>query len=265
MSRPRRIAALNTLAVALAGIGAASAGAATTVGPAIGMRFATVSSTGSLVAAQSLGVTSAQRAAQGKFKVVFDASIERCAVSAASLAGNTSSSTYGYDTRIMTAISGSALYVTLMGRYDGPADYPFSVVLACKQRTVLAQPTMGDAVTPGAGGIKPGSGSGTVSALDGVIRFATVSSSGSLVAAQSYGAASALRAAQGKFKVVFDSSLAGCAVSAASLAGSTSASTYGFSTRIMTVISGSSLYVTLMGQNDGPADYPFSVVLACNP
>lgn len=29
-------------------------------------------------------------------------------------------------------------------------------------------------------------------------------------------------------------------------------------------ISGSSLYVTLMSQNDGPGDYPFSVVLACN-
>lgn len=121
MSRPGRIAALTTLAVVLAGIGAASAGAATTVGPALGVRFATVSSTGSLVAAQSYGAASAVRAAQGKFKVVSDAS----------LAGNTSSNTYGYDTRIMTAISGSSLYVTLMGRHDGPADYPFSVVLAC--------------------------------------------------------------------------------------------------------------------------------------
>ena len=128
------------------------------------------------------------------------------------------------------------------------------------------KPGAGGVVRPGAGGlVKPGAGSATASALDGIIRFATVSSTGSLVAAQSYGAASALRAAQGKFKVVFDASLAGCAVSAASLAGNTSASTYGFDTRIMTVISGSSLYVTLMGQNDGPADYAFSVVLACNP
>ena len=133
MSHAGRITALAALATALTGIGSAGAGTATTVGPAIDVRFATVSSTGSLVAAQSYGAASASRLSNtdGKVKVVFDTSIARCAVSAVSLAGETTSNVFGYQTRIMTAISGSSLYVTMMGKNDVPDIYPFSVVLAC--------------------------------------------------------------------------------------------------------------------------------------
>ena len=245
------VVAGGLLATVLAGSGAAATGGS------VGLRFATVNSDGSLVAARSQGAASSLRASVGKFKVVFSAPITRCAVSAASLAGNTSSSTFTFDVKIATFISDSTLYVTLTGRYDGPADFPFSVVLACKETATLA-----DAV--GAGGIKPGTAASSTSSVPAsTLRFATVNSDGSLLAARSYGAASAARGGQGKFKVVFDSSLETCAVSAASLAGNTSTNTFTFDVKIATFISGSSLYVTLTGRYDGPADFPFSVVLAC--
>ena len=216
------------------------------------IRFATVSSTGVLKATLSYGAATAMRAAQGKYKIAFSSSLTRCAVSAASLAGTTSSNTYTWSTRIATAISGSSLYVTTMGRNDGPADYPFSVVLACRPATAITGPTpITQNPVPGSTSEQP-------------IRFATVSSTGVLKATLSYGATSAMHAAQGKYKITFSSSLTRCAVSAASLAGTTSSNTYTWSTRIATAISGSSLYVTTMGRNDVPADFPFSVVLACN-
>jgi len=266
------VVAGGLLATALAGSGAAATGGS------VGLRFATVNSDGSLVAARSQGAASSLRASVGKFKVVFSAPITRCAVSAASLAGNTSSSTFTYDTQIVTFISDSTLYVTLTGRYDGPADFPFSVVLACKETATLADAVGAGGIKPGAGGIKPGAGgirpgaggirpgaadSSTSAVLASTLRFATVNSDGSLLAARSYGAASALRGGQGKFKIVFDSSLETCAVSAASLAGNTSTTTFTFDVKIATAISGSTLYVTLTGRYDGPADFPFSVVLAC--
>ena len=261
------VVAGGLLATALAGSGAAATGGS------VGLRFATVNSDGSLVAARSQGAASSLRAAVGKFKVVFSAPITRCAVSAASLAGSTSSSTFTYDTQIVTFISDSTLYVTLTGRYDGPADFPFSVVLACKETTALAGAVGAGGIKPGAGGIRPGAGgirpgaadSSTSAVLASTLRFATVNSDGSLLAARSYGAASALRGGQGKFKIVFDSSLETCAVSAASLAGNTSTTTFTFDVKIATAISGSTLYVTLTGRYDGPADFPFSVVLACVP
>ena len=118
------VVAGGLLATVLAGSGAAATGGS------VGLRFATVNSDGSLVAARSQGAASSLRASVGKFKVVFSAPITRCAVSAASLAGS-SSNTFTFDVKIATFISDSTLYVTLTGRYDGPADFPFSVVLAC--------------------------------------------------------------------------------------------------------------------------------------
>ena len=254
MSRILVVASLLAVAAALTtGAGAASAA----VTPTVTIKFAAVSSTGSLLTAQSNGATSALRAAQGKYKIVFDSSIERCAVSAASLAGNTSTNTYGYDTRIMTYISGSSLYVTLMSANDGPGDYSFSVVLACKSSVVSVTPTPGKVVvtTPT---------NGTVTTPTYQVWFATVSATGALQASQSLHATSASRAAQGKFKIVFDTSITKCAVASASLSGNSSTNVYGYDTRIMTYISGSTLYVTLMSKSDGPGDYPFSVLLACN-
>lgn len=252
------VVAGGLLATVLAGSGAAATGGS------VGLRFATVNSDGSLVAARSQGAASSLRASVGKFKVVFSAPITRCAVSAASLAGSTSSSTFTYDTQIVTFISDSTLYVTLTGRYDGPADFPFSVVLACKETATLADAVGAGGIKPGAGGIKPGTAASSTSSVPAsTLRFATVDSSGGLLASRSYGAASAARGGQGKFKVVFDSSLETCAVSAASLAGNTSTTTFTFDVKIVTFISGSSLYVTLTGRYDGPADFPFSVVLAC--
>lgn len=122
------VASLAAVAAALIGAQALAATAAT---PSVSLRFATVTSAGSLVAAQSQGAVSAARATRGKFKIIFDDSLSRCAVAAASGAGNTSTNTFTYSTRIATYISGSTLYVTLMGQNDGPADYNFSVVLAC--------------------------------------------------------------------------------------------------------------------------------------
>ena len=251
------VVAGGLLATALAGSGAAATGGS------VGLRFATVNSDGSLVAARSQGAASSLRASVGKFKVVFSAPITRCAVvSAASLAGS-SSNTFTFDVKIATFISDSTLYVTLTGRYDGPADFPFSVVLACKETATLADTVGAGGIKPGAGGIKPGAAASSTSSVPAsTLRFATVNSDGSLLAARSYGAASAARGGQGKFKVVFDSSLETCAVSAASLAGSSS-NTFTFDVKIATFISGSTLYVTLTGRYDGPADFPFSVVLAC--
>lgn len=259
------VVAGGLLATALAGSGAAATGGS------VGLRFATVNSDGSLVAARSQGAASSLRASVGKFKVVFSAPITRCAVSAASLAGS-SSNTFTFDVKFATFISDSTLYVTLTGRYDGPADFPFSVVLACKETATLADTVGAGGIKPGAGGIKPGAGgikpgaaaSSTSAVLASMLRFATVDSSGGLLASRSYGAASAMRGSSGKFKIVFDSSLETCAVSAASLAGNSS-NTFTFDVKIATFISGSSLYVTLTGRYDGPADFPFSVVLACVP
>ena len=251
------VVAGGLLATVLAGSGAAATGGS------VGLRFATVNSDGSLVAARSQGAASSLRASVGKFKVVFSAPITRCAVSAASLAGS-SSNTFTFDVKIATFISDSTLYVTLTGRYDGPADFPFSVVLACKETATLADTVGAGGIRPGAGGIKPGAAaSSTSSVLASMLRFATVDSSGGLLASRSYGAASAMRGSSGKFKIVFDSSLETCAVSAASLAGNTSTNTFTFDVKIATFISGSTLYVTLTGRYDGPADFPFSVVLAC--
>ena len=266
MSRVGLVVAVAGLVAVLAGSVAGAAIAATRAAAAIDVRFATVTSAGELVAAQSSGATSAMRATQGKFKIVFDSPITRCAVSSAAVSGTTSASSYQYIKGLVTVISGSTLYVELMSA-NGPADYPFSVVLACKGTLATTVPKPGTVLKPGSRPVLPGkAGPGTrpTTALDNTIRFATVTAAGELVAAQSYGATSALRATQGKFKIVFDASIAGCAVSAASVSGTTSASNYQYIKGLVTVISGSSLYVELMSAS-GPTDYPFSVVLACNP
>ena len=130
--RARLIQALAGLAVAVAltGAGAQAATAATTAAAAVTLRYATVTDAGALVAARSSGATSAARATQGKFKVVFDSPITACAVSAASVGGTSSATSYRTISGLVTYVSESTLYVELMSA-NGPTDYPFSVVLAC--------------------------------------------------------------------------------------------------------------------------------------
>ncbi|CAB4699943.1 unannotated protein [freshwater metagenome] len=219
---------------------------------AVSLKFASVKSDGTLVASQSSGAESATRASQGQFRITFDGSIERCAVASASGAGSTGANTFTFNTKIATKISGSSLYVSLTGQNDGPSDFAFSVILACRGGVVAA------------GGVTTTTSTTSGSpSLASTLRFATVSSAGALSRTQSYGASSATRASQGQFRVTFDASIAGCAVSAASGAGSTTLNTFTFNTHIATTISGSTLYVSLTGKNDGPADFAFSVILAC--
>ncbi len=234
-----------TLAAALTPASSLSATSTVTV------KMAAVSSTGVLDLTRSYGATSAIRQAQGKYKITFASSITTCAVSTASGAASTSINGLTWNTRIATLISGSYLYITAMGENNGPKDYPFSVLLACRP------PTAGVPAAP----ITPVPVPGSTSKQP--IRFATVSSTGVLDARRSYGATSAMRAAQDKYKITFSASIKRCAVSTASLAGTTSINGLTWNTPLATLVAGSYLYVTAMGENNGPKDYPFSVVLAC--
>ncbi len=214
---------------------------------------ATVNSDGSLVKSRSSGAVSVLHPSVGKYRITFNRSLSRCAISTASLAGNTTTS-FGWNNRIMATTSGSNLYLTLQGENDGPADFASSVVLACS-----ASATGVGTVTPVLPG--PGSGSGTTTTAMPMM-YATVSATGALQRTRSLGATAVVHTYPGKYRITFSRSVARCALSVASLAGNTTSS-FGWDNRIMLTTSGQYVYATLQGKNDGPSDYAFSVILAC--
>ncbi len=243
----------GTLAFAVTSSGALGATSGTS-SPQI--LFATVQSDGTLSKAQSQGATGVEHTAQGKYKITFNRSLSRCSASAASLAGDQTGSVFGWNNQIMLSLSGSSVYATLQGMYDGPADYAFSVILACKPLPTadLSPPKV----------VAPPKGAGGTSTSTTNLLFATVQSNGALTKSRSEGAVSVEHTAQGKYKITFNRSLSRCSASAASLAGDQTGSVFGWNNQIMLSLSGSSVYATLQGMYDGPADYAFSVILTCN-
>ncbi len=255
----RRLPIIVLVGIALGGATAplaatGASGHATSSGPVL--LTATLESDGSLVRSRSTGAVSVSHPTTGRYRVTFNRSLARCAVATASLAGNTSTNTYGWQHRIMAATSGSNLYLTLQGKDDAPADFASSAVLACSSAVtgVGANPP-----------VLPGAAPGVITAAMPIM-YATISSKGTLERTRSLGATSVLPsggAFGGKYRITFNRSVARCAVTAASLAGDTTRTTFGWDNRIMLTTSGKYVYATLQGKNDGPSDYPFSVILAC--
>ncbi len=244
----------GTLAFAVTSSGALGATSGTSSPPIL---FATVSADGTLSKARSQGATGVEHPTTGKYRISFDRSLSRCSVSSASLAGDQTTSVFGWNNKIMLSLSGSSVYATLQGQNDGPSDYAFSVILTCKPL-----PTA-DLSPPKAIGAPPKGAGGTSTSTTNLL-FATVQSNGALTKSRSEGAVSVEHPTTGKYRISFNRSLSRCSVSSASLAGDQTTSVFGWNNKIMLSLSGSSVYATLQGQNDGPSDYAFSVILTCN-
>ncbi len=245
----------GTLAFAVTSSGALGATSGTSSPQVL---FATVQSDGTLTTSRSEGAVSVVHPTTGKYKITFNRSLSRCSASAASLGGNQNASTFGWDNKIMLSLSTSAVYATLQGQNDGPSDYAFSVILTCR-------PLPGADLSPPKVVVAPAKGAGGTTTSTTNLLFATVQSDGTLTTSRSEGAVSVVHPTTGKYKITFNRSLSRCSASAASLGGNQNASTFGWDNKIMLSLSTSAVYATLQGQNDGPSDYAFSVILTCKP
>lgn len=234
-------------AAALASGAAFAAIAAPTVSPgtpaAKQQLWARVSSGGSLSAGN--GATAASRPAAGDYRVTFERSVKRCALTATMIVSPTSNTYEMVGGIEAVAVSDRTVRVVTYNDNSGPVSNDFHLVVNCKPAPSVPSSSGGD------------SGDGTASAS--TTRWARVDSGGSLTA--NSGVASASRSVDGDYRVRFDEPVEDCALTATMLGTSSSYHQIG-GIEAMTV-SAKVVRVVTYNQNSGPASKAFHLVATC--